>query len=465
MLLSLAYVLVLAVVALIFPLAVSLRDRVDAEVRLEARTEAEAVASRAVSVIDPPDSARLSSLALRASRAVSGRVVIVDKQGRILADSDGAATVGSSFANRPEIATALDGQVSQAKRYSTTLQAEILATAVPVFTGASAGGAVRVTQSVTSVNAAIRRAWLGLALIGLLVIILGLVAGAVIARRITKPIVRLDEAARRVAGGDLTATATVEGSTEQRALATSFNAMTERLTVLLGAQREFVADASHQLRTPLAGMRLRLEEARAQATEDDQREELDAAIAEVDRLALIVNELLELSRAGEGKPPRAVTDCATALGGAQERWKGAAAQVGCDLQLGAVEDFQFACHRSDVDRILDAVIENALAYAPGAPVELSAVGGSIILCDSGPGLSGEQSEDLFERFRRGEAGRTGPPGTGLGLSIVRELARRWGGEVTIADRPVGGAELTITLPQSPEDVLPALSQSTSRLKP
>ena len=275
MLLALAYVLVLAVVALIFPLAVSLRDRVDAEVRLEARTEAEAVASRAVSVIDPPDSARLSSLALRASRAVSGRVVIVDKQGRILADSDGAATVGSSFSNRPEIGAALDGQVSQAKRYSTTLKAEILATAVPVFTGASAGGAVRVTQSVSAVNAAIRRAWLGLALIGLLVIILGLVAGAVIARRITKPIVRLDEAARRVADGDLTATATVEGSTEQRALATSFNTMTERLTVLLGAQREFVADASHQLRTPLAGMRLRLEEARAQATEDDQRQPVD----------------------------------------------------------------------------------------------------------------------------------------------------------------------------------------------
>ena len=456
--------LVLAVVALIVPLAVSLRDRVDAEVRLEARTEAEAVASRTVSVIAPPNLARLQSLSLTASKAVSGRVVIVDRKGRILADSDSAAAAGSSFANRPEIASALGGHVSQAKRYSKTLSAEILATAVPVYTGASPGGAVRITQSVSTVSAAIRRAWLGLALIGLLVIVLGLVAGAVIARRITKPIVRLDDAARRVAGGDLTATAKVEGSTEQRALATSFNTMTERLTVLLGAQREFVADASHQLRTPLAGMRLRLEEARAQASEDEQREELDAAIAEVDRLALIVNELLELSRAGEGKPPLAVTDAATALHGAFERWRAGAAQVGCELRLGVIEDAQFACHHSDVDRILDAGIENALAYAPGAPVELSSTGGAIVVDDGGPGLRGEQSESLFERFHRGEAGRIGPPGTGLGLSIVRELARRWGGEVTIADRASGGAELKVTLPQAGNKLLPDLSQAPSRIE-
>ncbi|MEI7692612.1 MAG: HAMP domain-containing sensor histidine kinase, partial [Actinomycetes bacterium] len=236
------------------------------------------------------------------------------------------------------------------------------------------------------------------------------------------------------------------------------------LTVLLGAQREFVADASHQLRTPLAGMRLRLEEARAQASGDEQREELDAAIAEVDRLALIVNELLELSRAGEGKPPLAVTDAATALHGAFERWRAGAAQVGCELRLGVIEDAQFACHHSDVDRILDAGIENALAYAPGAPVELSSTGGAIVIDDGGPGLRGEQSESLFERFHRGEAGRLGPPGTGLGLSIVRELARRWGGEVTIADRASGGAELKVTLPQAGNKLLPDLSQAPSRIE-
>jgi signal transduction histidine kinase len=458
-------VLVLAVVALIVPLAVSLRDRVDAEVRLEARTEAEAVASRAVSVIDPPKAVRLKSLASTAAFAVSGRVVIVDRRGRILADSDESAQIGSSFANRPEIAAALDGQVSQERRYSTTLSSEILATAVPVYTGSKPGGAVRVTQSVSAVDAAIRRAWLGLALIGALVIVLGLIAGAVIARRITKPIVRLDEAARRVAEGDLTAAAKVEGSTEQRALAVSFNTMTERLSLLLGAQREFVADASHQLRTPLAGMRLRLEEARAQSNDPDQREELDAAIAEVDRLALIVNELLELSQAGEGKPPLAVTDSLAALQGALERWRAAAAQAGCELELGATQELQFACHRSDVDRMLDAVIENALAYAPGAPLLLGASGGALQVADRGPGLGDEAGDLLFERFRRGDAGRSGPPGTGLGLSIVRELARRWGGDVEIQNRLGGGTEVTISLPLASGEVLPALSNPPTRLEP
>uniref|UniRef100_A0A6J5ZS77 histidine kinase n=1 Tax=freshwater metagenome TaxID=449393 RepID=A0A6J5ZS77_9ZZZZ len=456
--------LVLAVVALVVPLAVSLRDRVDAEVRLEARSEAEAVASRAVSVINPPDSTRLQSLADTAALAVGGRVVIVDSKGRILADSDRAALAGASFANRPEIATALGGGVSQVRRYSTTLGSEILATAVPVYTGTKPGGAVRVTQSVSSVSSAIRRAWLGLALIGALVIALGLIAGAIIAKRITSPIVRLDEAARRVAGGDLTATAKVEGSTEQRALAASFNTMTARLAQLLGSQREFVADASHQLRTPLAGMRLRLEEARALGADPEQREELDAAIGEVDRLALIVNELLELSRAGEGKPPTATTDSVAALGGTWERWRAAAQGEGCDLELGEVDAVQFACHRSDVDRMLDAVIENALAYAPGKPIVLSCRGGVISVCDNGAGLRGEAGEDLFERFRRGDAGRTGPPGTGLGLSIVRELARRWGGEVEIRDRADGGAEVTISLPLADSDSLPGLSNPLPRIE-
>ena len=142
----------------------------------------------------------------------------------------------------------------------------------------------------------------------------------IIARRISSPILRLDEAARRVAGGDLSVRAQVEGSTEQQALAQSFNAMTARLQTLLAVQRQFVADASHQLRTPLAGLRLRLEEARSEPTTPQQAEDLDAALGEVDRLARIVTDLLELSRAGEGGRVAATTDAAAAVRRAGERF-------------------------------------------------------------------------------------------------------------------------------------------------
>ena len=133
-----------------------------------------------------------------------------------------------------------------------------------------------------------------------MVLALGLAVGAVIARRIARPLNRLDATARQIADGDLDRRAPVEGTTEQRSLAHSFNTMTSRLAQALQAQRQFVADASHQLRTPLTGLRLRLEEARAESRDAAAREEIDLGIREVDRLSAMVEELLVLSRAGEG---------------------------------------------------------------------------------------------------------------------------------------------------------------------
>ena len=134
-------------------------------------------------------------------------------------------------------------------------------------------------------------------------LVLGLGAGAVIASQVAGPVRRLDEAARRVAEGDLSARAKPEGSAEQQRLARTFNEMTARLERLVDSQREFIADASHQLRTPLSGLRLRLEEARASTADADAHEEIDAGLREVDRLSAIVTELLVLSQAGEVDAP------------------------------------------------------------------------------------------------------------------------------------------------------------------
>ncbi len=127
---------------------------------------------------------------------------------------------------------------------------------------------MRVTQSVEAVNSAVRRAIFGLGILSVIVLGLGLIAGALIAQQIARPIRRLGIAAGRVASGDLDARAPIEGSTEQRSLARSFNEMTERVSRLLRSQRDFVADASHELRTPLTGLRLQLEEVR-EATPDE----------------------------------------------------------------------------------------------------------------------------------------------------------------------------------------------------
>ena len=285
------------------PLAVSLRDRVDSEVRGQARSQVDVVAASASELLEPARRPALRRLVQISADSVRGRVIVVDRRGRLLADSAGAPT-GSSYADRPEVRAALRGRGEQITRNSRTLGADLLATSAPVLSAGRPDGAVRITQSVAAVHRAVRTSILDLAALAGVVLLLGLAAGAVVAQQIARPIRRLDRAARDVAGGDLDSKVAIEGSAEQRSLARAFNEMTQRIKRLLRVQQDFVADASHQLRTPLTGLRLRLESLGDRAgDEGPDAAELEAAMREIDRLSLIVDELLVLSRAGEHELP------------------------------------------------------------------------------------------------------------------------------------------------------------------
>jgi two-component system, OmpR family, sensor kinase len=431
LLLALAYVLLLAIVALTVPLALNLRDRVNAEVRSQALNQAEVAAATASGQLRRTE--ELRRIVGTIARSARGRVVITDARGTLVADSDGAAQLGLSYASRPEIATALRGHRFQDQRRSDTLDEEILATAVPVLNAGESEGAVRITQSVGAVRRATRTSILGLVAVGGLVLLLGLGAGALIARQIARPLRRLDAAAARLGDGDLSARVPVEGSAEQQGLARTFNEMGARLERLVAGQREFVADASHQLRTPLSGMRLRLEEARATG----DREEIDGALRELDRLSAMVSELLLLSQAGEVDAPAEEIDLAAAARAAAARFDGRVSTL-----AGAPAPPVHAAP-ADLERTLDALIENALHYG-GGEATVVARPGAIDVLDDGPGIDPAELEAVFERFHRGTAGRAGPPGTGLGLPIARELMRRWGGDVTLANREAGGTAATIS---------------------
>jgi len=430
------------------PLAVSLGDRVDAEVKGQARSQADVVAASAAELLEPGQRPALRRLVDTAAASARGRVIVVGPAGRLLADSAGAP-VGRSYANRPEVAAALGGHGEQIVRDSATLGTSILATSTPIVGGGRTEGAVRVTQSVDAVHRAVRTAIVDLAALGGVVLLLGLAAGAVVAQRIARPIRRLDRAAREVAGGDLDATVEVEGSSEQRALARAFNEMTQRVKRMLRGQQDFVADASHQLRTPLTGLRLRVEGLADPAREEPPSPaELDAALAEIDRLSTIVEELLVLSRAGEHELPGESVDLGEAAERAVERWRHAAEEASIELRASVGEGEATAwVAPHDLDRTLDALLENALRYSPpGRAVRVAAAPGGLEVRDRGSGLEPGEEEAVFERFRRGSAGRRGPAGTGLGLPIARELAREWGGDVTLAHREGGGTVAAIELP-------------------
>jgi signal transduction histidine kinase len=428
--LVLAYVLVLAVGSMLVPLVRSVRARVSAEVAQQALGQAEVVAASAVGGSD------LRALAASSAREVRGRVLIVDRRGVVVADS-APGGVGADYSARPEIASALGGRIAQEERSSSTLGQRILATAVPVVRRGRTDGAVRVTQSVDAVGRAVRSATLGLVLVGLVVLALGLAAGFVLAASLARPLKRLALAARRAGEGDLTVRVPVEGSREQREVGHAFNEMTARVQQMVDAQRDFVADASHQLRTPLTGLRLRLEEAEATGAV----EQVSGALEEVDRLSAVVNELLVLSEAGTARIPDAVTDLLAAARRAVARYPAA------DFELRG-EGSLVRCTPDDLDRILDALIENAIDYGPADQViALTVALGRLQVTDQGPGIIPGEEETIFRRFHRGTVGRASRRrGTGLGLAIARELATRWRATVTLANAPGAGATATVTLP-------------------
>lgn len=469
---ALAYVLVLAIVAFGVPLAINLNARVNAEVRTQSQAQADLVAASASDLLGPSSTRQLSTLVQSAARSVRGRILIVNRAGRVLIDSAGPATLGTSYLSRPEIQAALRGRQIQVQRYSRTLGQEILATAVPIVRHRTPVGAVRVTQSVAAVNSAVDRGFLGLGMLALVVLVLGLVAGAVIAAHVVRPIRRLEQVARRVAAGDLLARAEPEGSREQRSLVGSFNDMTERLGRLLGAQRKFVADASHQLRTPLTGLRLRLEAARETADDHGVRE-IDAALQEADRLSHTVDELLVLSAAGEHHLAPAAVDLAELCAAAVERWRLMARrhEIALEYRHEPGQHVAWAAS-SDLERALDALIENALHYSPAnTAVIISSAPGKVEVLDQGPGIAEDERQLVFERFHRGRTGSSAVMGSGLGLPIARELARRWDGDVTVGPRTGGGTVATLFVREaapdrqpSPHDGLPGLNRAFSTLR-
>ncbi len=449
-----AYVLVLVIVALAVPLALSTDRRLDREVRAQAADGAQLVAASASGRLNRLSD--LDALSARVARNLGARVIIVGPKGMLLADSSRPGTRGVAYGDRPEIAEALTGRTVQGRRRSETLDQELLYTAVPVIAAGKTVGAVRVTQSVDAIDREIRRDQYALIGVGLLALAFGLVVAWFVAGSLTRPLRRLAVTARRVGSGDLEARAVIEGSAEQREVARAFNTMADRLTNALEAQRAFVANASHQLRTPLTGLRLRIEAADMATDDPAVREQLAAAEAETVRLARLVTNLLRLASADAPAPPSEPVDLAAAAHEAEARWSGRAEQEGRHVSCAPDEPATGVGSSDDLATSLDNLIENALEHSPtGGNVTIT--WGSdgdeafIAVLDEGPGISPEDAAVAFERFQRGAARPVGRGGTGLGLAIVGALAERWGGSASLRRREEGGTRAEIRLPAQRRD--------------
>jgi signal transduction histidine kinase len=442
-----AYALLIVIVALEVPLATNLSDRVNAEVKADSAAQAQVAAASIADRLDRPE--LLQEFSEDASQRLAGRVFIVDGRGVLLADSAGEEQVGRSiFATEehPPLREALDGGIGQGSHEP---DLDVLSTAVPIVRNGRTIGALEVEQDLDSINAEVRNDVLALVGIGVLALALGLGVAWILAGSLSRPLHALAGAARRMAGGDLGARAPERGSSDQIEVARAFNEMADRLGAVLESQREFVADASHQLRTPLTGLRLRLEAAADKAGDGAAAEDLAAAERETERLSSVLADLLALASSEEDSE-RGRAELGEAARAAAARWRDPADESGRELMLDGDGELTVTSGEGDLALILDNLVENAIKYSPrGSTVTIDwgprdGRAALRVLSAGGP-LSEEDRQRAFERFYRG-SGSERRPGTGLGLPIVGALARRAGGSARLSDDGAGQVAAEVELP-------------------
>jgi signal transduction histidine kinase len=237
--------------------------------------------------------------------------------------------------------------------------------------------------------------------------------------------------------GDLAARVDVEGRDEVAALAASFNRSAERIEALVGAHKTLLANASHELRSPLARIRMAIEMLKADA-KPALKAELERDIAELDAL---VDEILVASR----------LDAVATLEAREEVDLLALAAEEC-ARMDAALDGEPTTIRGDprlLRRLIRNLLENARRHGGGTPVEVTLVAAPqsamLRVCDRGAGVPEAERERIFEPFYRPAGAREREGGVGLGLALVRQIARKHGGEARCLPRTGGGSCFEVTV--------------------
>ncbi len=315
-------------------------------------------------------------------------------------------------------------------------------------------GTVVLARSTRALNRDIVELWVILGSIALVAMLAAALLAFGLARWVSRPVTGLDSAAGRLADGDLAIRAVVDsGPPELRRLATTFNTMAGRLEALVHGNRAVIADVSHQLRTPLAALRLRLDLLAADTAASDPAtaQELAGALEELARLSRLVDGLLAVARAENVVPVPTAVDVTEVASERFVAWHPVAEDRGITLQTLPPEPSAVLAWMGEghLEQMLDNLIANALeALEPGGHVTVTTsattAGAQIVVADDGPGMSAEDRERAFLRFTT-----SSPNGTGLGLAIVHRLVTSNGGTAKLTETPGGGLTAILDFPGVP----------------
>ena len=435
-------IVTIVLLALETPLAlIYARDQRD-ELGTAVQRDANSVAALSEEIIEHPGDHDVGALAQRFTVGAGAMVLIADRGGKQLNPQ-------SPTEADPEIQAAV-----QQARAGHTVSGEtrgLTFVAVPVGAVGDSHGAVLVARSDSTTERRIREFWLVLAGIALAVLVVSIVVSRRVARWAIDPLQQLEEHASALGRGELHARADVaEGPPEITALATTFNEMADRLDELVTAQRRFVADASHQLRTPLTALRLRLENLETGDTAAVAATR-DAALRETSRLTRLVDGLLALARAERQRPQPQRVEVADIVAERYEAWLPLAAEHGIDLRLdrGNNDVLPAMAVPGQLEQILDNLIDNAVDATPaGRAVTLgiraNASDVEVHVVDEGPGMSDTERRRAFDPFWQGQK-RRGNGTAGLGLAIVAQLVKSSEGTISLNRAATGGIDVTIRL--------------------
>lgn len=390
----------------------------------------------------------------------SGAVLATSANGSMtlpVVDAETLAELGGSAGADPVVATAASPYAGQARVAVLAVPDTEVPQDWPTEPG-PAGSGVFVVAAVPMADVNQTSRTLSLLLVGVvpvLVIGLGLAVWFVLGRAL-RPVEDLRAAAAEVAATGGPGSLPVPPTGELAALAETLNAMLDRLDEAAAAeraaaqtardaadrQRAFVADAAHELRSPLASMVTALEVAQRHPDAYPQEELLAVLGSDVDRLRALVDDLLLLARVGS-RPLRLVPlDLAESTTDVVEALADGRSDVVVRVEGAGTGEGDAAA----VDRVLRNLLANAVRHARG-DVEITVDAGSVTIDDDGAGIPADQRERVFERFvRLDEARERDAGGSGLGLAIARELAREQGGDVTVGESPTGGLRAVLTLP-------------------
>ncbi|MFF2205795.1 sensor histidine kinase [Streptomyces sp. NPDC058145] len=370
-----------------------------------------------------------------------GHVVVTDRQGIVLADSDPSGRAGISIAAQPDIARALHNQPTVATGD------DLLSATMPGSSGSTIRGALRLAYPMAEVNARVHRIWWALALAGACILAAVAIVAFTLARWITRPLRTLEAATAQLADGRLTDPPdATTGPPELRDLAASFTHTATRLQQLLKGQQAFASEASHQLKTPLTALRLRLENFEPYL-DPRAHDSLEEAVGEVDRLSRMVQGLLALARLENSATTPEPVDLDTVIADRVAMWEPLAAEQYVALAVTGRPTGRVWAIAGAMEQVIDNLLANALCVSPpGTTITLHrAPGVELHIIDQGPGMPQADRDRAFDRFWR--ACDSHHDGTGLGLPIVRHLVHASGGDITL--HPAQGTGLDAAVRMRP----------------